>query len=88
MALPSPGGQRFVVPTFATKGAVAALDVGGHTVLRKVFVHDGQSEGWSYELEVKGAAIKNLTLFAISPDGQLAVLNDDSVEVFPLPPSQ
>lgn len=86
-AFPSAGGQRFVVPACAVKGAVAALDIGGHAVLKKILLYDGPSHGRSYTLDVKGPPIRDLTLFAVSPDGlQLAILNDDSVEVLRLPP--
>jgi hypothetical protein len=58
-------------------------------VLKKILLYDGSSHGRSYTLDVKGPLIKDLTLFAVSPDGlRLAILNDDYVEVLRLPPLQ
>ena len=81
--------QRFVVPVCDIKGSFAALDISGHSLLKNIFLYDRPSYKRSYTLNVKGPPIKNLTLFAISPDGlQLAILNDNSVEVFQLPALQ
>jgi hypothetical protein len=88
-ATPSTSGQRFVVPVCAIKGAITGLDIGGHQVLRQVLLYDAPFRGRSYTLDVKGSPIKDQTLFALSPDGlQLAILNDESVEVLKLPPLQ
>jgi hypothetical protein len=85
-AFPSADAERFVVPSCAVKGAVATLDIGGRTVLKKIFLYDSSHQK-SYTVELQGPTIKNLTLFAVSPDGlQLAILNDNSVEVIQLPP--
>jgi hypothetical protein len=85
-AFPSADAKRFVVPACAVKGAVAALDMGGRTALKKIFLYDSSHQK-SYTVDIQGPAIKNLTLLAVSPDGlQLAILNDNSVEVIQLPP--
>jgi hypothetical protein len=87
-AFPSADAERFVVPACAVKGAAGALDIGGHTVLKKIFLYDSSHQK-SYTIDLKGPTIKNLTLLAVSPDGlQLAILNDNSVEVIQLPPLQ
>jgi len=88
-ATPSTSGQRFVIPVCGIKGAITGLDIGGHQVLRQVLLYDAPFRGRSYILDVKGPPIKDQTLFALSPDGlQLAILNDESVEVLKLPPLQ
>ena len=83
---PAPASHRFVAPSCSVEGAIGILDLGGHAVLRRIFISDGDADssgGWSYSLAVKGPAIKGLTQFAISPDGQrFALLNNGSVEVF------
>lgn len=83
----SSGGQRFVVPRCAGKGAIAALDVGQRAELKEILVYDSPSQERSYTLDLKGPTIKDLALLAVSPDGlRLAILNGDSVEVLQLPP--
>jgi hypothetical protein len=86
-AASSTGGQRFIVPVWAVKGTVAALDIGGHSVLKRILVCDVSSHGCSHVIELEGPKIRDLTQLALSPDGlQLAILNDDAVEIFQLPP--
>jgi hypothetical protein len=87
VAIPSVGGHRFVVPVWATKGAVGALDVGGHSVLKNIVLYDAPFNAPSFTLHRKGPVIRDLTLFAPSPDGlQLAILNGNFIEVLRLPP--
>jgi hypothetical protein len=89
MAFPTGDGQRFAFPDCALKGAVPALDIGGHAVLKKILVYDAPFHARSYTLDYKGPPIKDPTHFALSPDGsQIAILNDESVEVLRLPPLQ
>lgn len=67
------------------------MDIDGHTVLRSLLVFDISSHRQPYVLDVKGPKIKDLRPndFALSPDGsQLAVLNNETVYVFALPPIQ
>ncbi|MGA3041237.1 MAG: hypothetical protein ABSF54_10675 [Bryobacteraceae bacterium] len=89
IAFPAAGGHRFVVPECAVKGAIPALDIGGHSVLERLYVHDGDSGGWSYALDMRGPGVKGLAQGALSPDGsQFAILSGDAVESFSLPPVQ
>jgi hypothetical protein len=91
-AIPSAGGQRFVVPFFQSKGGVAALDIGAHGELKTISIYDAPFHERSYRLEVKGPKIrsfsdKSLAQLALSPDGSsLAILYDESVYLFQLPP--
>jgi hypothetical protein len=86
-AISSSSGQRFVVPFFQSKGGVAALDIGAHGELKTISVYDAPFHERSYRLEVKGPKIKELAQLALSPDGsKLAILYDESVYLFQLPP--
>lgn len=86
-AVPSAGGQRFVVPSCKLKGRVEMLDLGGYIVLDKFLVYDSPFVGVSHVLNVKGPKFRDTMLFAISPNGsKLAVLNGESLYVFQLPP--
>jgi hypothetical protein len=79
-------GQRLVVPTCRLEGQVAALDIGGHGVLKTILVYDVSLHAKSHTLEVKGQKIKDEMQFAMSPDGsKLAVLSNEFVQVFQLP---
>ena len=81
-------GNRFVVPGSRVEGAHPTLDIGGHAVLKTLLVYD-LSSNQHYVLDVKGPKIKGEMKFALSPDGsRLAVLNNETVEVFDLPPVQ
>lgn len=86
--LPVPDGHRFVIPSCELRGAFPALDIGGHLVLKQIAVYDvGDKVRW-HRIDVEGPRIKDQMEFALSPDGlQLAVLNNETVEVFQLPPS-
>lgn len=87
-AVPAANGQRFVVPSCELRGAVRSLDIGGRDVLRRVILYDAPFQGPPRTIDVEGPAIRDYTQIAISPNGmELAVLNETSVEVFPLPPS-
>ena len=85
-------GQRFVIPFFKLVGRLEALDIGGRGELKSLLVYDAPFHERSYKLEVKGAAIrsisdKSVAQLALSPDGaKLAVLYEESVYLFPLPP--
>jgi len=89
----SAGGQRFVVPFFQSKGGVAALDIGAHGELKTISIYDAPFHERSYRLEVKGPKIRSfsdrsLAQLALSPDGsKLAVLYEESVYLFQLPPA-
>jgi hypothetical protein len=91
-ALTSAGGQRFVVPFFKLVGKVQALDIGGHGDLKTIAVYDAPFHERSYKLEVKGPKIrsisdKSVAQLALSPDGsKLAILYEESVYLFQLPP--
>jgi hypothetical protein len=87
-AISSAGGQRFVVPFFQPKGGVTALDIGAHGELKTISVYDAPFHERSYRLEVKAHKIKEQAQLALSPDGaKLAVLYEESVYVFQLPPA-
>lgn len=92
-AITSAGGQRFVIPFFKLVGRVAALDIGGHGELRTISVYDAPFHERSCKLEVKGPKIrsisdKSVAQLALSPDGsKLAVLYEESVYLFQLPPA-
>jgi hypothetical protein len=86
--LPSAGGQRFVVPFFKLTGAFPSLDIGGHGVLKTISVYDAPFHERSYKLTVSGPKFNSLSAhLALSPDGSLlAILQNESVYVFQLPP--
>jgi len=87
--LVSSAGQRFVIPGCEAKGAVASLDIGGHSVLKRIILYDMRSEVRSCTLDIKGPKIQDEMQFAVSPDGsKLAILNKGFVEVFQLPPAE
>jgi hypothetical protein len=87
IAFPSAGGQRFVIPAGVLKGAFPSLDIGGHGVLKQILLYDFPFRELSYTLDLKPNIRELDTLFALSPDGQqLAILNDQSLAVFQLPP--
>jgi hypothetical protein len=87
-AISSAGGQRFVVPFFQSKGGVTALDIGAHGELKTISIYDAPFHERSYRLEVKAHKIKEQARLALSPDGaKLAVLYEESVYVFQLPPA-
>jgi hypothetical protein len=91
-AITSAGGKRFVVPFFKVTGRVEALDIGGHGELKTISVYDAPFHERSYRLDVKGPKIRSfsdrsLAQLALSPDGsKLAILYDESVYLFQLPP--
>jgi len=91
-AIVSAGGQRFVVPFFKLTGRVEALDIGGHGELKTISIYDAPFHERSYQFEVKGPKIRSfsdrsLAQLALSPDGsKLAILYDESVYLFQLPP--
>jgi hypothetical protein len=89
LAIPSAGGQRFVVPFFKLTGEVAPLDVGAHGELKTISVYDSPFHERSYKLKVIGPKIKDQgTQLALSSDGSLlAILHDEWVYVFQLPPA-
>lgn len=88
MAISSAGGQRFVVPFFQSRGGVAALDIGAHGEIKTISIYDAPFHERSYRLEVKGVKIKEQAQLAVSPDGsKLAVLYEESVYLFQLPPA-
>jgi hypothetical protein len=87
MAITSSTGQRFVVPFFQWKGGVAALDIGAHGELKAISIYDAPFHEQSYRLEVKGPKIREQVKLALSPDGsKLAILYDESIYLFQLPP--
>jgi hypothetical protein len=82
-------GKRFVILVEQTNGAHPALDIGGHGVLREMFVFDPPFTTPSFTLEVHGSKIRNPDNVALSPDGRhLAVFGYPSpvFEVYELPP--
>ncbi|MGA8501284.1 MAG: hypothetical protein WB683_07030 [Candidatus Sulfotelmatobacter sp.] len=83
----SPGEQRFILPFFKSKGGFAALDIGAHGELTTISVYDAPFRERSYLLAVKGPKIRESVQLALSPDGsKLAILDGETVYVFPLPP--
>jgi len=88
IAISSVGGKRFVVPFFQSKGGVAALDIGAHGELKTISIYDAPFRERSYKLEVKGPKIREQARLALSPDGsKLAILYEESVYLFQLPPA-
>jgi hypothetical protein len=83
----SSGEQRFILPFFKSKGGFAALDIGAHGELTAISVYDAPFRERSYLLKVKGPKIRESVQLALSPDGsKLAILDGETVYVFPLPP--
>lgn len=86
-AVVSADSRRFVIPGFTVIGKTPALDIGGHGELRTVSVYDAPFHERSYRLEVKRVRIGEFAKLALSPDGsKLAVLYNETVYVFQLPP--
>jgi hypothetical protein len=87
-AVPSAGGQRFIVPFFKQTGAVPALDIGAHGVLTTISVYDAPFHERSYKMRMIGPKIKDQgTHLALSPDGcSLSILEGESIHTFQLPP--
>lgn len=81
-------GKRFVIEIGETKGSYAALDIGGHEMLRGLIIYDSPFELPAYTLVVQHSKIRNPDTVALSPDGRhLAVLSypESILEVFELP---
>lgn len=88
-AIPSIGGQRFVVPVGDIKGSMPELDISGRWTLRKILVYETSTVGRTYVLDVKGNRIKSPSQFALSPDAlSLIVLSNGYAELLRLPPLQ
>jgi hypothetical protein len=89
IAVPSADGQRFVVPFFQSKGGVASLDIGAHGELKAISVYDAPFHQRSFKLNVTGSKIEDRgTQMVLSPSGSLlAILCDESVYLFQLPPT-
>lgn len=84
--VPATNGRRFLIPSCPWRGAVPALDIASHQVLKQVFIYDIDSHIQSMALSLKGSRIQNDMYFAVSPDGsKLAVLSDEFLQVFRLP---
>ena len=94
LPISSAGGQRFVIPLFKLVGRVEAFDIGGHGELKTISIYDAPFHQRDYQLEVKGTKIrsisdKSVAQLALSPDGsKLAILYDETVYVFQLPPAR
>ena len=83
----SSGEQRFILPFFKSKGGFAALDIGAHGELTTISVYDAPFRERSCLLVVKGPKIRGGAQLALSPDGsKLAILDEETVSVFALPP--
>ena len=79
--------QRFIVPFFKSKGGVTALDIGAHGELTTISVYDAPFRERSYLLKVKDTKIRQFAKLALSPDGsKLAILEEETVYIFQLPP--
>ena len=91
-AITSAGGQRFIIPFFKLTGRIEALDIGGYGGLKNISVYDAPFHERSYRLRVEGPKIRSISSksvaeLALSPDGlKLAILYDESVYLFQLPP--
>jgi len=85
-AYSSAGGQRFIVPIFEIKGPVNALDIGGRSVLKRIFLFDAPFHGLSYVINLKPTVSGGEMQFALSPDGlDVAILDGESLQLFKLP---
>jgi hypothetical protein len=84
---PSADGQRFVIPSCQQKGRLDLLDMAGYEELKHILVYDAPFHGSTFSVALKGPGIRGLTQIALSPTGsKLALLNDDLVRLFELPP--
>lgn len=82
----SAGGTKLVIPFYQTKGRIAALDVSGQEVLKKLLVYDVSADGQPHTLTVVGPDVNGYGGMALSPDGsKLAVLDGETLELFQLP---
>lgn len=78
---PDESGSRFALAITKYKGAVAALDIGGHPVARRVVVYDSVTGEEKDSVNVDPIARYQFD-FALSPDGhRVAVLVDNVLTV-------
>lgn len=83
-----PDGHRFAIPSCQLKGAAPAMDISGNLVLKQIAIYDLADDVKWRKIDVKGPRIKGQMEFALSPDGsELAVLNNQFIQLFQLPPS-
>jgi hypothetical protein len=85
----SAGGAHFVCLGWRQEGAHPALDIDGHSVLRRLLVYDLPPLDHAQVLVVKGPKIEDVydpRDVALSPDGsRLAILSKHVVYMFDLP---
>lgn len=84
----SSNGRQVAVPIFTSKGGSEMLDIGPHSVLKRVMVYDLTTRRFVYKLDAKKEKIKSLSGLAVSPDGSLlAVLADGVLRAYRFHPS-
>lgn len=82
----SANGRRVAIPINTFKGGSALLDISPRRVLKRVMIYDLAERRWVFTLDGERIDLKNLSGFALSPDGlRLALLRDGAVEVYRLP---
>lgn len=84
---PSADGKRFAATLWEHKGGSALLDIGFHSVLKRIEIYNLPNPHPIYTLDAKQRKIKDVSGVALSPDGYLmAILTDGVVEVYQIPP--
>lgn len=82
-------GHRLAVAVYTLKGGSEMLDISAHEVLKRIMVYDLSSRSWVYMVDSKQVDLKNVSGFALSPNGsRLALRRDGFVELYRLPDSE
>jgi hypothetical protein len=88
-AVTSQNGARFLVPSCRLSNTAPGLDIAGVENLKKILLYDAPFNGTPAPLDLPDLPIKGLAALALSPDGlQLAILNNEVVELIQLPSIQ
>jgi len=74
----SAGGKRFAVETYKVHGGSSLLDIGGRALVYGIKVYDIPMRQWVNVLGGKKQRIKSLSGLALSPDGRLLALIDQT----------
>ncbi len=86
---PATGGGRFAIAIYKGKGGSTLFDIAPSYSLREVRVYDGETGKLVYTLDGPSQKIKSLSAMALSPDGSLLGVIDQSgvLAVYQLPPN-